>query len=208
MNFKSLALKAAVAATVLTGSTLAVSPAEAITVGSRLNFSGDADATPTDIDFYLLNGNRDGNGGTDIGRFRVGSVASNTGEFSSLATERGRISDLTGIISASATNPPVFQAVNNFLFFGTNSPFNFKLTAFTYVNDLKYTFAGIFDDGTSATGELTTQIIAAGPNSYSVTVIAGDKIPTPALLPGLIGMGAAVLRKRKAEETQQAEAEV
>jgi hypothetical protein len=207
MNFKSFTLKAAIAATVLAGSTLAVSPAEAAGLKGSLAFTGEAVATPTDIEFYLLNGQADPANGRDIGRFRV-SVASTTGDFDPLDGTRGTIKDLTGIISATATNPPAFQAINNFLSFGQNDPFNFTLTAFKFVNARFYKFEGFFTDGTIGRGELTTQAGLGGVDTYSASLIAtGEEIPTPALLPGLIGMGAAVLRKRKAEATEQAEAE-
>jgi hypothetical protein len=209
MNFKSFALKAAIGATVLASSTLAGAPAEALELGSQLNFVWDSDATPTSIDFYLLNGQRDGAAGENIGEFNVTSPASNTGSFASLVGVRGVIQDLTSItaVNDSNPNPPVFTAINNFLFFGSNSPFNFKLTSFQYETRLSYIFSGIFADGTLASGEITTQILGTGVKSYSATITAGEKIPTPALLPGLIGMGAAVLRKRKAEENEQVEAE-
>jgi hypothetical protein len=203
MNFKSFALKAAIAATVLTGSTLAVSPAEAITFGSKLNFYGTADATSNinEIDFYLQDADEslDGPGGENIGQFLVSGPRSNTNEFQSLARAVGTIKDIQSL--------PVFQAINNFLFFGQNSPFNFNLTSFTKVSDTTYNFEGVFADNTLGSGQFTTQVIAPGVNSYSVTITAGNEIPTPALLPGLIGMGAAVLRKRNAEETEQVEAE-
>jgi hypothetical protein len=207
MNFKSFAIKAAIAATVLTGSTLAVAPAEAAGLKGTLGFTGEAVATPSEIEFYLLNGQADPANGRDIGRFRVG-VASTTGDFDPLDGTRGTIKDLTGIISATATNPPAFQAINNFLSFGQNDPFNFTLTAFKFVNERFYQFEGFFADGTIGRGELTTQAQLGGVDTYSASLIAtGEEIPTPALLPGLIGMGAAVLRKRKAEENEQAEAE-
>lgn len=207
MNFKSFALKAAIGATVLAGSTLAGAPAEALEFGSQLNFVWDADATPTSIDFYLLDGQQDGAAGENIGEFNVTSSASNTGSFASLVGGQGIIKDLTGVTAVNDPNPPVFTAINNFLFFGNNSPFNFKLTSFQYETRLSYVFNGIFADGTLASGEITTQILGTGVKSYSATITAGEKIPTPALLPGLIGMGAAVLRKRKAEENEQVEAE-
>ncbi|NJL40622.1 MAG: hypothetical protein HC899_30660 [Leptolyngbyaceae cyanobacterium SM1_4_3] len=86
MNFKSFTLKAAIAATVLAGSSLAVSPAEALTVGSQLDFGWNATATPDSVDFNLINGtpgSQDGAGGEDIGGFLV---SNKTGSFAALPT--------------------------------------------------------------------------------------------------------------------------
>ncbi|NJL40621.1 MAG: PTPA-CTERM sorting domain-containing protein [Leptolyngbyaceae cyanobacterium SM1_4_3] len=111
----------------------------------------------------------------------------------------GEIKDIPSLTS--------FEAINNFLFFGTGSPFNFNLTSVAYTEVGRYKLTGIFADNTQATGWISTQLVDGKVNSYSATITAGNEIPTPALLPGLIGMGAAVLRKRNAEETEQAEAE-
>ena len=43
-------------------------------------------------------------------------------------------------------------------------------------------------------------------NQVSLNTIGGTAIPTPALLPGLVGLGLGVLRKRKAEATGGSEA--
>jgi hypothetical protein len=202
MNFKSFTLKAAIAATVLTGSTLAVAPAEALVVGDKIYFGGFADFTETSIDFYLKDTNTlDGfpaNNGSP-GEISITSVIG-TGPWNDLGTSSvQQIADL-----------PVFTSINNFLFFGNNNPFNFRLTSFSHIENnaglLTYEFTGLFADGTDATGTLSAEV-AAGFGGYSAEIIAGEKIPTPALLPGLIGMGAAVLRKRNAEETEQSEAE-
>ncbi|MBD2000323.1 PTPA-CTERM sorting domain-containing protein [Leptolyngbya sp. FACHB-671] len=208
MNFKSFALKTAIAATVLTGSTLAVSPAEALEFGSQLDFTGYAVVSPESLDFKLYNGAVDTLTGEDIGEFSV-AVSGKTGSFTGLpsvnlpflgAITVGQVKDISSVAS--------FTAINNFLYFGENSPFNFNLTSFAY-NSTKelYEFSGLFADNTIGTGRLTTQFMGNNQNSYSVTIVAGNEIPTPALLPGLIGMGAAVLRKRNAEENEQVEAE-
>jgi len=204
MNFKSFALKAAIAATVLTGSTLAVSPAEALDFGSQLDFGWNVSATPDSIDFNLINGvpgSQDGPAGEDIGGFLV---SNKTGSFAALPV--GLFGLTTGIIQ-DIPSLASFQSINNFLFFGENSPFNFKLTSISYSGLGRFELNGVFADNTIGTGAITTQLVDGKINSYSATLVAGNEIPTPALLPGLIGMGAAVLRKRNAEETEQAEAE-
>ena len=66
-----------------------------------------------------------------------------------------------------------------------------------------------------ADGQLIGTLIGASPNGNSIGIPGGFQtqlslsdqstaIPTPALLPGLIGLGVAALRKRKAEAAEQA----
>ncbi|EKQ67122.1 hypothetical protein OsccyDRAFT_4947 [Leptolyngbyaceae cyanobacterium JSC-12] len=56
-----------------------------------------------------------------------------------------------------------------------------------------------------ADGSLASFIIGAGSNSNQSSITV-ETIPTPALLPGLVALGAGVLRKRKAEAEAEAEA--
>jgi hypothetical protein len=44
-----------------------------------------------------------------------------------------------------------------------------------------------------------------GSDDYFLSGVTVETIPTPALLPGLIGMGLAALRKRKGEQAEQPE---
>ena len=66
--------------------------------------------------------------------------------------------------------------------------------------DLGGTFNGLVKD-------LNGQVVASGsftadfnPNNFSLSTIGVQTVPTPALLPGLIGMGVAAVRKRKQKE--------
>lgn len=69
--------------------------------------------------------------------------------------------------------------------------------------DFRVTFTGTapgkFDFETSFTG-----VLASERDIITVTGVASEEVPTPALLPGLIGMGVAAFRKRKGEETAEA----
>ena len=70
--------------------------------------------------------------------------------------------------------------------------------------DFRVSFKGTAP-GTFAFETRFTGILAS--ESDLITVTGGtssEEVPTPALLPGLIGMGAAALRKRKGEETAEA----
>jgi hypothetical protein len=83
---------------------------------------------------------------------------------------------------------------------GTNRV-DFDLTGFTYFTatgaaDITGTFRNV-TTGTSigASGSFTSQLVLTPANSsYSISLVA---IPTPALLPGLAGLGLAAWRKRK-----------
>lgn len=64
---------------------------------------------------------------------------------------------------------------------------------FTPIKDESFTFAAkISNPGFS--------------NEFVDIAIGAQAVPTPALLPGLVGMGVAALRKRKSEELESAEA--
>ncbi|WP_143467640.1 PTPA-CTERM sorting domain-containing protein [Leptolyngbya ohadii] len=69
-------------------------------------------------------------------------------------------------------------------------------------------------DGASRIAGLQFSLVGAEPAGFAIDnlrfgttgqVIPPTEIPTPALLPGLVGMGLAVLRKRKDEENQATE---
>jgi len=189
MNIKTFGVGVTAAFAVATGVTLATAPAHAAGLTGQLDFIWTADATPTSIEFYTFDGV------ADDGRGDVGDVLNiiANGDFSSLLFTSGVVKDLSSIPLPGGT--PVSQWLD---FNGT--AFDFKLLSFTNTSDLQYKFKGIFADGTIGTGELTTQISGAGVKSYSTTIVAaGEQIPTPALLPGLVAMGVGIMRKRKAE---------
>lgn len=60
---------------------------------------------------------------------------------------------------------------------------------FTQIKDGSFTFAGTLDG-----------------NRFVDIAISAEAVPTPALLPGLLGMSVAALRKRKSKELESAEA--
>ena len=192
MNFKTFGVGATTAFALATGVTLATAPAQAAGLTGQLDFVWIADATPTSIDFYTFGGAADDSRG-DVGDV-LNIIA--TGDFSSLLFTGGVVKDLSSIPLPGGT--PISQWLD---FNGT--AFDFKLLSFTNTSGLQYEFKGIFADGTIGTGELSTQISGTGVKSYSTTIVAaGEQIPTPALLPGLIAMGVGMLRKRKAEAVE------
>ncbi|PSB35730.1 PTPA-CTERM sorting domain-containing protein [Stenomitos frigidus] len=216
MTLKAGFLAATTIAATLTAATLAVSPAHAasISLGSALNLDsvgltgGGVKKAGNTLDFFSFTLPVIGTGGQGT------SVTASTGSFAganlaSLVPPLPRIQDLN--LSASATPGVLTSApVNSFITgvdiftgFLTTTPVTFDLASFIYnsaTGDADIT--GFFNvDGTStaAFGRFTSQLDLTSPSSYSISLIAGSRsIPTPALLPGLIGLGIAALRKRKA----------
>ena len=115
---------------------------------------------------------------------------------------------------ASGFKIPSFNTTNYF----TSAPFNgFKLSSLDF-NDASsitgYTLVtnmlGLDDSRIAFTGhtfDINWQGLSFDPNTYvnvdfKTSASNSTNIPTPALLPGLIGLGAAALRKRKGEQSE------
>jgi hypothetical protein len=124
-----------------------------------------------------------------------------------------QIADLNGLSAAGNLLTYTGPRLNNFiknLEFGTllaSNPLSFDLVSFVYDTTTATTtsLTGFFRSGADeigAVGRFTTQLDIANPSSYSITLTAvpTPAIPTPALLPGLLGLGAAAWRKRKSED--------
>ena len=106
-------------------------------------------------------------------------------------------------------NPTAAQKLG-FLTIGPNVFFDLSSISTSIIpfNPKKSIFAasilGSFRDSTGAKfgdGLLTAQLpkgATSGSTSYSVSITA-TAVPTPALLPGVIGLGMGILRKRKQE---------
>jgi hypothetical protein len=190
MNLKTIGLNAAVATALVVGSSLAISPAQAATVGSRLDFEWFARTTlPGGIDFLgqQLQGNL-GNPGS--GYFAVQGTS--TGSFSGLGS--GTIKDLTASQLSSLGSGST--SVSNFLKVGSET---FTLSKFNFLANNTISFEGLFGNGVKGIGSATYgSTFVPTVYQYSASVTA---VPTPVLLPGLVALGVGVLRKRKAEAT-------
>lgn len=188
-SLKSIAVGVAIAASV--GTTLSALPAQALSFG-QVDIAGTATIPP---------------GGTSADFAPGFGVLSTSGAFNSipnpfppnfLLVGTGLIKDLGSI--------PFNGSLPDFITFDGASPdYNFTLTSFTRLDPALDVFdiKGFFGDGTKGRGTLSAQ----GGLSYSATL--ATVVPTPALLPGLIGMGVAALRKRnkaEASETETADA--
>jgi hypothetical protein len=101
--------------------------------------------------------------------------------------------------------------ITNFVYQGQNAVFNLLSGSGVYISSSGLTFFGddIFGEirtlgGTllaTATGSLSgSQTSRSSDFSLSLNATA---VPTPALLPGLVGLGVAALRKRKGEGAEK-----
>jgi len=135
------------------------------------------------------------------------TIGASTGSFTGYSLGAGLIKDLT------LPNPTAAQRTSFLGFAATTISLNplsfpawtgsFDLSSITAVSPTVYNFAGTIKlqgfDNTPGIGQLTFQDLS-NPTSYSLSVSVPSVIPTPALLPGLVGFGLAALRKRKAEQ--------
>lgn len=202
---------------ILAASALVAAPAQAINLkpGDILqieNFSDPgANFSITQIDF----GN---NGISTPGTFRVVGGGASTGGFGDLVNTLGRIKDI------DLPNPTAPQRTSFLQFLrgvGDADDIFFDLDPITLSSTFtniagpftvysEGVFKGAFRNSTGtkiATGALTVLLPDAAAQGLkngtgtanSAYLLNLEVIPTPAMLPGLIGMGLAALRKRKAE---------
>lgn len=202
----------------LTGATL---PAEAasLTKGSTVNLKNNNQGGALKID-------PTGSGGIAFDFFgaRNGSqqpiktnqgvtVASVSGSFA--PTNVSPIARISDLALNPTLNPNIFKfgSLPGFLtgldvIGGTNN-LSFNLLTFVYNRATGVgKFQGRFTDGSLGLGTFTLGRAITSPagnpvvtNDFNYT-LSVTAVPTPALLPGLIGMGLAALRKRKAELEQ------
>ncbi|PZO21129.1 MAG: hypothetical protein DCF25_05645 [Leptolyngbya foveolarum] len=213
MNFKSISLSAMLMGTAT--AIVAIAPAQAASIGgktlglggttrlenpnvviggtSRLNFSDFSDASLGTIGIPFGSGNIFGavNTAITVQDFGLKKTGENTWELASMP-------------------------ITNWLT-GMDNSVSFDLSAFNLERIISSTgtafeadIAGIFrPSNLGGTGGFTAQGRLAfnpGGSTFSADITAGEEVPTPALLPGLVGMGVAALRKRKSEEEEAVEA--
>lgn len=219
MNLKYIGSIAALA----TSLTLATLPAEAAsltkgsTVNLRNNNQGGAlqiDPTATGglkFDFF---GSRTSGGAQqpNLGNQGV-TVVSGTIDFAS--TNSSPIARIADLNLQKTLNPNIFKlgALPNFLtgldVTGVTNDMKFSLERFVYYKSTGIgKFQGVFSDGTVGLGTFNLGAAItrpagnpAVPNDFNYT-LSVTAVPTPALLPGLVGLGMAALRKRKGEAEQ------
>jgi len=223
MTLKSAVLGTFATTAVLAGSFLASAPAQALSLDGQLSFNGSVNiSSSTQNEFlydFLVSGQSSGKGtpgtltfdsGTSTGSF---SGIGGSGEIKDLATtvnEGGflapQISEfITGITlsSGKVVSFTLDSVVSTAIGIGTNrNPRSFNLA------DLTGFFTDTSNGQVVALGSLSGQF--GTPDGTGISTFSGrleaSEVPTPALLPGLVGMGVAALRKRKSEEEETVEA--
>jgi hypothetical protein len=193
MNLKSIMTGAAIAATVVSASVVVSAPAQA----AALNLAGsgrlEVGGTTSTLNFSPFNST--GGVAIDVNTFTsvpvLDILLTNTGANSwSLSP-----SSVPGFLTGSAL--------------GSFTLTQFDLVRTPNVDPLLTQFdaivKGVFGDGSVGSGTFSTEsngFIGAGGTAYSLN-LTSTPVPTPALLPGLVGLGVAALRKRKGEGAEK-----
>ena len=224
MNFKSIGLAGLAAATFMTAA-----PANASSIAnSKLAFGGGGRFTTSTgrLDFSPLVGAANfsipGIGtkikGKDFGRARIEDTSK--GYFDNREGEQFRIKDL----SFTTVTPGTWTLAGGPIseFFKFKDGVTFTLNSFNLEEILNKKgkkvisgdYTGVFlDKGNqflgldglfSSQNDFILTKSALGGDSYSSSI---KSIPSPALIPGLLGLGIAALRKRKSEESDVEAAE-
>lgn len=201
MNLKTFGLGAVAAASVVVGSVAAVAPAQALT----LNFTGSNKLDLVGGNEYKLRfGNVETTAETDL---VFGGPVDINGNGNDLT-----LKSLSLIKTAGQEIYSLKDATALWIEAGLPGGRTFTLTKFVLQmvgNDyVAENFTGFFSPpvgGDPFLGGLTTQgTFRIRPTSFSTT-IESTPIPTPALLPGLVGLGVAAIRKRKNETAEKVE---
>jgi hypothetical protein len=203
MNLKNLAMGAAAAASVGVGSIATATPAEAgvLNFGDtvRVQNVGGGTGNPLVVNFASFANPSTG----------TATIGSPTDVFFGTTGSSITLKDLT--LTNTGLNSWALAATVPSFITGLAGGVTFDLNRFELVRvntgplanrGFFADYSGIFSNFPDATGvgSFTTQLSAANRRGalFSSTV----NVPTPALLPALLGMGAAALRKRKGEAAE------
>lgn len=212
MNFRTIGLNVAAATAVVAGSFAVSAPADALNLaGSFLSVEASGRLTNA-------NGAVGSNSVLDFLEGNVGTVgAFSDGGFAAFIDQDVNLKDVTLTRVAADKWELLPAAVSNFFEIPDvalpDPGITFQLLSFTLTRlnsgNFEAAFSGNFFDPRDGEtvlgfGDFTSQRrFATTGTSLSLDVQA---IPTPALLPGMIGMGLAALRKRKSQAAEKAEA--
>jgi hypothetical protein len=205
MNLKKLTVGAAIAASVVGGSVVASAPAHAgdlIFGGSaRIKNSGVAVNGTSALDFAGFNGGPNSlTLGTGTGTVLTGSdPVFGAGPL----TLKDFLLTKTSLTTWSLQGGPIVNFIQGLAGGATYTLNSFSLTKLApAVFNADYT--GVFSNLPGGIGTLTStgDLTLANGAGFSSAVDGPAVVPTPALLPALLGMGAAALRKRKGEAAE------
>ncbi|WP_416672222.1 PTPA-CTERM sorting domain-containing protein [Egbenema bharatensis] len=197
MKLKTVGLSIAATAAMGVGTFMGASPANALSFGETLTFFGGT--------AQLSNVN--------VGQNATLTFAGTPINFSTSSSFVGRTIDFTDSLLLRRDTLTTWSLVNpeSVLLSLSGSPErNFKLTSFNLrkTDDFAADFTGFFDPpGTPGIGQVSSPIL--GGIAWDTTtgnVFTGNiqVVPTPALLPGLLGMGVAAARKKRKGEASEA----
>ncbi|MBD2101115.1 PTPA-CTERM sorting domain-containing protein [Leptolyngbya sp. FACHB-261] len=218
MSLKTIGLKATLAAALVTGASMATAPAQAASLGPKTQILGNSVLSFAGT-YSLTNASgatRDLSGTTTlkfntINIFDGGTEGGSTGSFTSLT---GSAIFKTLTLENGSITSPVTSFISGLTLNGKALSFDltdFALRKTTVTNPLGGNvdgfIAGIEGNFIRNGGELfgegayTSQFRSNGSFSGDITAV-----PAPALLPGLVGLGLGIVRKRKQGEAEKAEA--
>jgi hypothetical protein len=172
--------------------------AQAAGLTGRIDFFGVADATGTSINFTNFTGTPiDGAPGPFNAPIATGSFSIFNVLYPAII---GSIKDV------SVPSPVVPDFINfdaGLATIGGFTPaqiadYRFKLTSIVQTSASLYSFKGVFGDNSLGEGQIATPINEMGTRTYAGN-LSVVPVPTPALLPGLIGIGMAAMRKRQSK---------
>ena len=201
MNLKTIGLNAAIATTVAYGSVLGIAPAQAISLNGSVTISGQSTFSTV--------------GSTTTIDFLNQTVSGFFGDFSPLNNQAVTVKPLT-LVNGFTSSVNSFIDFGTFTKSGTTGNLSFVLNPSTFntvglgsVGGVAGKLDGFFQFGgsTVAKGSLLAASFGSAKNSFSQITINTTAVPTPALLPGLLALGAGVIRKRKAQATEKVEAD-
>lgn len=223
MRFKSfsiaaISLTAGAALTALPAQALSIAPGSTLGIGGGNNGGVIISGSPSNYQFDFL---FDGSVAADPGTAGELEIQSKTGSFFSSGITEGsggaRIKDIATVTAGGGyVIPPTSDFISNLVYGGESLSFDLtSLTGFTFnppgLGALNgFSFSGKFRTASGAilgNGSLNAIFsidTLTGNTSWAASLTA-TPIPTPALLPGLLGLGLGVLRKRKAEAEETVE---
>lgn len=204
MSIKTIGVRTAVLAAMTAGSIfVGVAPSEAVSIKK-----GDSISIGNQTNSGVLFTRSGSNAVLDFVGSNAGAITATggTGGFSSFIGSPGTIQDVN-FINGVAGPLTSFFTINPNLRFDLTRATATELVGLLAFVEFDGEFKDAFDNVVGS-GIFTTQLDTSTSNpdgtSFSFDVSAAP-VPTPALLPGLIGVGVAALRKRKSEELESAD---
>ncbi|HIK41707.1 PTPA-CTERM sorting domain-containing protein [Thermoleptolyngbya sp. M55_K2018_002] len=219
MNLRHLGFQTLLLGTAITASVVASAPAQAVALFGSIGLTGSSTVNPNGVTFLtdtvnIANSDFSGllNSNTAILKPLVFTPPLGTNPAAGTYSSRG-VAALTsfidfGTVTIGATTATLtfdLDEVSNAVTTIVKSPV-FGISH--NINPLTGKFN--FNGQTIAAGFLQASVSGSGANAastYQIT-LSTQPIPTPALLPGLMAMGAAALRKRREAEEETLDAEV